>query len=75
MNVVILTYRSLIFLIHPIIVKIRTLSFLHVNTRSLNKHENFDALYEFLIWLSFSPDVICISETRLRGDSLTNITC
>ena len=23
---------------------------------------------------SFSPDVICISETRLRGDSLTNIT-
>ena len=73
MNVVILTYRLSIFLIHLIIVKIHYL-LLHVNMRSLNKHQNFDALYEFLILLSFSPDVICISETRLRGDSLTNIT-
>ena len=51
-----------------------TLSFLHVNMRSLNKHENFDALYESLISIPFSPDVICILETRIRGDSLTNIT-
>ena len=32
-----------------------TLSFLHVNMRSLNKHQNFDALFEFLISLSFLP--------------------
>ena len=42
--------------------------------RSLNKHENFDALYEFLTSLPFSPDVTCIPETWLRGNLLTNIS-
>ena len=40
-----------------------TLSLLHVNMRLLNKQTIFGALYQFLISISFSPDVICILET------------
>ena len=50
-----------------------TISHLHVTIRSLNKQERFDALYEFLTLLPFTPDIVCVSETRLKADPLINI--
>ena len=45
---------------------------LHVNIRSLNK--NFDDLnHNLLHSFSYSPDIICLSETKLKGLPLTNI--
>ena len=49
----------------------RSLILLDVNIRSL--HKNFDSLYKFLVTLSFSPDIICLTETRLKGEALINI--
>ena len=49
-----------------------TLTLLHVNIRSLNK--NFDELHCFLTSLPHLPDIVCVSETRLKGEPLTNIT-
>ena len=49
----------------------RSLILLHVNIRSL--HKNFESLYEFLVTSSFSPDIICQTETRLKGEALINI--
>jgi len=51
----------------------KTLIFQHINTRLINNLKNFDALYEFLSTLSYPPDVIYISESRLKGDPLINI--
>ena len=50
------------------------LSLLHVNLRSINKFQNFDTFEEFLTDLSFSPDIVCVSETRLKGEPLINIS-
>ena len=44
---------------------------MHVNIRSL--HKNFDSLYEFLVTLSFSSDIFCLTETRLKSEALINI--
>ena len=45
---------------------------LHVNIRSLNK--NFDDLnHDLLHSFSYSPNIICLSETKLKGLPLTNI--
>ena len=45
---------------------------LHVNIRSLNK--NFDDLnHDLLHFFFYSPDIICLSETKLKGLPLTNI--
>ena len=49
-----------------------TLTLLHVNIRSLNK--NFDELHCFLTSLPYLPDIVCVSETLLKGESLSNIT-
>ena len=49
------------------------LTFLHINLRSINNLENFDALYEFISSLPSLPDLVCISETRLKGEPLINI--
>ena len=48
-----------------------SLILVHVNIRS--RHKNFDSLYEFLVTLSFSPDIICLTETQLKGEALINI--
>ena len=39
----------------------------------MSKQENFDALYEFFTLLPFTPDIVCVSETRLKGNPLINI--
>ena len=44
---------------------------LNINVRSL--HKNFDLLCEFIESLNFLPHVICLSETRVKKDSLINI--
>ena len=49
-----------------------TLILLHVNIKSLNK--NFDELHCFLTSLPHLPDIVCVSKTRLKGESLSNIT-
>ena len=49
-----------------------SLSVFHVNIRSLTK--NFDALYYLISSLPVSPDVVCVSETRIKGDPLINIS-
>ena len=40
---------------------------MHVNIRSL--HKNFDLLYEFIQSLQFIPQIICITETRIKYQS------
>ena len=49
-----------------------SLTILHLNIRSLNK--NFDQLHEFLVSIRIRPDVICLTETRIKNDPLVNIT-
>ena len=46
-------------------------SLIHFNIRSLQK--NFDSLHEFLSLQQSSPDIICLSETRLKEQPLINI--
>ena len=48
-----------------------SLILIHINIRSLNK--NFDELYDFLQILPFTPDVICLSESRIKDQPLINI--
>ena len=40
--------------------------------RSFTK--NFDALYELILSLPVFPDVVCASETRIKGDPVINIS-
>ena len=49
----------------------RSLVLLHINIPSL--HKNFDNLYDFLVELNFLPDVICLTETRIKLHPLLNI--
>jgi len=51
-----------------------TLAHLHVNIRLLNNFKNFDSFYEFLNFLPHYPDIVCISETRIRGEPSINIS-
>ena len=44
----------------------------HLNIRSLTK--NFDALFEFISSLNFTPDLVCLTETRIKNQPLANIT-
>jgi len=53
---------------------ILTQLFFHINMRSINNLKNFDALHEFLTSLPHPPDIICISETCLKGEPLINIS-
>ena len=48
------------------------MTILHPNIRSLNK--NFDELHKFLVPFRTRPDVICLTETRIKIDLLVNIT-
>ena len=48
-----------------------SLSIIHLNVRSLQK--NFDAFYEFLCNQPSSPDIICVTETRLKTQPSLNI--
>ena len=50
----------------------RFLVLLHINIRLL--HKNFDNLYDFLVELNFLPDVICLTETRIKLHPLLNIS-
>jgi len=51
-----------------------TFILLHINMRSINNLKNFDALHEFLTSLSYTPDIICISKTRIKMEPLINIS-
>ena len=51
-----------------------TMSIIHINIRSLNKPENFEVLHEFLTLLPYFPDIVCVLETRLKGNPLINIS-
>ena len=43
---------------------------IHINIRSLNK--NIDDLLEFLTELGTHPNIICLTEARLKQNSLVN---
>ena len=45
---------------------------LHINIRSLQK--NFDELVNLISQFTVLPDVICITETRLKNNPLINIS-
>ena len=45
---------------------------MHVNIRSL--HKNFDFLYEFIQSLRFIPQIICITETRIKYQPQINVS-
>ena len=45
-----------------------------MNLWSINKFQNFDAFEEFLTDLSFSPYIVSVYETRLKGEHLINIS-
>ena len=47
-----------------------SLILVHLNIRSF--HKNFDDLHEFVSWLPFIPNAICLSESRINP-SLKNI--
>ena len=44
---------------------------LHVNIRSLQKY--FDCLCEFVESLTYTPDIICLTEARIKYQPLTNL--
>ena len=44
---------------------------LYVNVRSLRK--NYDILYELIESLQILPHVICITETRIKNQPLSNL--
>ena len=48
-----------------------SLSIIHFNVRSLPR--NFDAFHEFLCNQPYSPDIICVTESRLKTQPLLNI--
>ena len=50
----------------------RSLVLLHINIRSLHKH--FDNFYNLLVELKFLPDVIHLTETRIKLHPLINIS-
>ena len=45
---------------------------MHVNIRSL--HKNIDLLYEFIQSLQFNPQIICITETRIKNQPQINVS-
>ena len=45
---------------------------LHMNIRSLRK--NFDDLVNLILQFTVLPDIICITETRLKNNPLINIS-
>ena len=49
-----------------------SLKLVRLNIRSLTK--NFDALFVFISPLSFTPDLVCLTETRIKNQPLANIT-
>ena len=47
------------------------LNIIHLNIRSLNK--NFDKFYDFIQSLSYTPDVVCLSESRIKKQPLIDL--
>ena len=50
------------------------ITLLHINMRSINNEKNFDKFEEFLKALPCLPDIVCVSETQIKGDPLVNIS-
>ena len=57
----------------PISLKTKKLFIMHINIRSVNK--NFELMnHELLNSLVMLPDLICLSETKLKNHPLTNVS-
>ena len=48
-----------------------SLILMHLNIRSL--HKNFDPFFNFIQSLDLAPDVICLTETRIKDQPLINL--
>ena len=49
----------------------KSLNIFHFNIRSLSK--NYDLLHEFLFILLISPEIICLSESRINQQPLSSL--
>ena len=57
----------------PLTEKKKSLFILHINIRSIYK--NFNASnYEFLQTLDYLPDIICLSETKIKNLPIVNLS-
>ena len=52
--------------------QMNNLTLFHISIRSLQK--NFNDLHEFLCNLSEPPHIICLSETKIKHDTLLNLS-
>jgi len=43
----------------------------HINIRSLQK--KFDCFYELILQMWHTSNIICVTETQLKSDPITNI--
>ena len=55
----------------PIISKQKALLLVHINTKSIQNQNNFESLQELLQNFNCLPDILCISETRVKRDLIT----
>jgi len=45
---------------------------MHANVRSLQR--NFEKLNDLLMLMKFMPDILCISETKIKNNPLINVS-
>lgn len=50
----------------------KSLALAHINIRSLQK--NFDDMHDFITAWTKAPDIVCVSETRLKHEPLINVS-
>ena len=63
-------YNPLLF--NPVLDSDQSLFVMHINTRSLQ--HNFENLNDLLLQMNFQPDILCVSETKIKISSLINIS-
>ena len=56
----------------PIDKSYKELFFIHINIRSIQK--NFDCFCELLSELPYRPQIICLSETKIKNQPVINIS-
>ena len=63
-------YNPLLF--NPVLDSDQSLFVMHINTRSLQ--HNFENLNDLFLQMKFQPDILCVSETKIKISPLINIS-
>ena len=63
-------YNPLLF--NPVLDSDQSLFVMHINTRFLQ--HNFENLNDLLLQMNFQPDILCVSETKIKISPLINIS-